>query len=86
MAYDCIAAQAELDALKAAYMAKLTGKMIAGATYGDTATTFAATSTAALKEAIAEKQNEMFAAGCALTSGKTAMPRIAQPSLGSGRY
>ena len=85
MAYDCTTAQTELDQLKAARMALLTGKRVVSATYGDTASAFAMVGVSALNEAIAEKESEMFVNGCTLTSGKTAMARIAQPSLGSGR-
>lgn len=85
MAYDCAAAQLELNAMLAARTEMITGKRLIGGTYGDQAVQFAQISLGALISIIKEKEAEMLANGCVLTSGKAAGIRFAQPSLGDGR-
>jgi len=85
MAYDCTAAQAELDALRASRLALLTGKRVVAGTYGDQSTTLAQVSVASLNDAIANLENEMLANGCTLANGRQAIARFAQPVLGDGR-
>ena len=85
MAYDCAAAQAELTELKNALHALAIGKRTITNTYGDQSTSTAMVSVSSLNDLIKAKETEMLTNGCSLASGKTASPRFAQPSFGSGR-
>ena len=85
MAYDCAAAQTKLTELKNAEHELATGRRMVAQAYGDQSSSTAMVSLTALKDLIAAQETEMLTNGCSLASGKSASPRFAQPSFGSGR-